>query len=112
MSSNTHASMVPTTIIQPTMVKGVNDLIVSVPIKPFGDDMSVVFKALSVEKCLPLSRINSSRITFLYLVDIGLVIRMNKHYIHARSLQEPEFFFCVCVDDTAQYPTILESKLQ
>ena len=50
-----------------------------------GDDMLVVSKALSVEKCLPLKGGSSSRFTVLCPVAIGLLNRMNKHYIHAGS---------------------------
>ena len=59
-----------------------------------GDDMSVVSKAPSVEKSVyPRKGGSSSRFTILCPVAIGLVIRMNKHYIHAGFLRGPEFFF-------------------
>ena len=58
------------------------DLVVCVSKRPCGDDMSVVFKVVSVEKCLTLKRESSSRFIILWPVAIALVNRMNKHYIH------------------------------
>ena len=59
------------------------DLVVWVPKKTLGDDISVVFKVLSVEKCFPLKGGSSSR--FIILCLIGEVNKMNKHYIHVGS---------------------------
>ena len=57
VSSNPHAGVVPTTIVHPTMVGGLHDLVVWVPKKaPGRDDMSVVSKAPSVEKVFTLER--------------------------------------------------------
>ena len=44
--------------------------------------MSVVFKALSVEKCLPPKGRSSSRFIILCVEAIRLVDRTDKHYIH------------------------------
>ena len=80
--------MVPITTVHPTMVGGLNDLVVLVPKNALGGyDMSVVSWAPSVGKCSPSKGENSSRFTILCLVDIGLVIRLNEHYIHASLLQ-------------------------
>jgi hypothetical protein len=83
VSSNPHAGVEPTTIVHPTMVGGLETSLYGYPKSPWGDDMLVVFKALSVEKCLPSKGGSSSRFTILCPVAIGLVNRMNKHYIHA-----------------------------
>ena len=46
VSSNPHADVVPTTIVYPTLVGGLNDLVVWVPKKALGgDDMSIVSQA-------------------------------------------------------------------
>jgi hypothetical protein len=43
VSSNSHAGVVPTTIVHPTMVGGLNDLVLWVPKKALGgDDMSLI----------------------------------------------------------------------
>ena len=48
---------------------GLNDLVAWVPIKALGeDDMSVVFKAPDLEKCLPLKGGSSSRFTKFFLL--------------------------------------------
>ena len=56
-------------------------------------DMLVVFKHLVWKKCSPLKEGSSSRFTILCPVAIGLVIRMNKHYIHTGLLRGLVFFF-------------------
>ena len=93
VSSNSDVGVVRTTIVHPTMVGGLETSLYGYPKSPWGDDMSVVSKALSVEKCLPSKGGGSSRFTIFCPVAIGLVNRMNKHYIHAGPFRGPEFFF-------------------
>ena len=81
VSSNLHADMVRTTIVYPTMVEGLETFLYGYP-KRSWSNMSVVFKALSVEKCLPSKWRSSSRFIIFCAMAIGLVNRMNKHYIH------------------------------
>ena len=51
MSSNPHIDVVPTTMVHPTMVGGLNDLVVWVPKKCLGgDDMLVVFETKKGKK--------------------------------------------------------------
>ena len=91
--SNLHASVVPTTIVHLSMVGGFNDLVVWVSKKALGgDDMSVVFEAPSIEKCLSLRGGSSSTFTFLCPVAIGLVIRRTNIIFIPASLKDRSFF--------------------
>ena len=70
------------------------------------DDMPVVFKAPSVEKVFTLKRGSSSRFTILCLVAIVLVIRMNKHYIHAGLLPGPGILRSLYSTPTSVAPSL------
>ena len=64
MGSKPHVGVVPTTIIHPTMVGVLNDLVVWVSKKALGgNDMSVVSLVPSVEKCSSSKGGSSSRFT-------------------------------------------------
>ena len=76
MISNLHVGVVPTTIIHPTMVKGLNDLVVYVPKKAFRR------MTLSAEKYLSSRGGSSSRFIIPCPATIELVIRINKHFMY------------------------------
>ena len=67
--------MVPTTIVHPNVVEGLETSLCRYPKNSWGNDMPIVSKVLSVEKSYSLKGGNSSRFIILCLVAIELVIK-------------------------------------